>query len=76
MRDNELCGAAVLAFKMNKLRDFFFAMNRIVNGKLMPPRAHIPGLMVANVNSATADKNHDPVDAVLLSVKSREQAIE
>jgi hypothetical protein len=57
MRDNELCGAAVLAFKMNKLRDFFFAMNRIVNGKLMPPRAHIPG-------------------AVILSVKSREQAIE
>jgi hypothetical protein len=51
MRDNELCGAAVLAFKLNKLRDFFFAMNRLVNGKLMPPRAHIPGLMMTNLST-------------------------
>ena len=49
MRDNDLVQAALLAFKLNKLRDFFHAMNRLVCGKLVPPRAHIPGLMLPGV---------------------------
>jgi len=49
MRDNELVEAALLAFKLNKLRDFFHAMNRLVCGKLVPPRAYIPGLMLPGV---------------------------
>lgn len=77
MRDNELCDAAVLAFRMNKLRDFFFAMNKLVCGKLVPAKAHIPGLMIAPVlNGETSDALHDPVDSILLSASSRAQAVE
>jgi hypothetical protein len=49
MRENNLVQAALLSFKLNKLRDFFHVMNRIVNGQLVPPRAFIPGLMVPGV---------------------------
>ena len=49
MRENDLVAAALLAFKLNKLRDFFHAMNRLVCGKLMPSRAAIPGLMLPGV---------------------------
>jgi len=30
MRNDELCDAAILAFRLNRLRDFFFAMNRLI----------------------------------------------
>ena len=49
MRENNLPKAAVLAFKLHKLRDFFHVMNRIVSGNIVPPRAFIPGLMVPGV---------------------------
>jgi hypothetical protein len=32
MRENDLPKAAILAFKLNKLRDFFHVMNRITSG--------------------------------------------
>lgn len=51
MRDNDLPKAALLAFKLNKLRDFFYVMNRIVSGQKLPPRAFIPGLLIPGVAS-------------------------
>ncbi len=53
LRENDLVKAALLAFKLNKLRDFFHVMNRLVSGKLVPPRAFIPGLMLPGVAQAT-----------------------
>jgi len=44
MREEECVDAALLAFKMNKLREFYHSMNRLVMGKNAPCRAHIPGL--------------------------------
>lgn len=32
MRENNLVQAALLAFKLHKLRDFFHVMNRIISG--------------------------------------------
>jgi hypothetical protein len=45
MRDNDLVQASLLAFKLNKLRDFFFAMERLVTGKAAPPKPFIPGIV-------------------------------
>lgn len=44
MRDNDLVKASLLAFKLNKLRDFFFAMDRLVTGKTAALKPFIPGL--------------------------------
>ena len=44
MRDNDLVSASVLAFKLNKLRDFFHAMDRLVSGRLPPPKPFFPGM--------------------------------
>lgn len=44
MRNEDLIDAALLAFKMNKLRDFYHSMNRLVMGRNAPCRAHIPGM--------------------------------
>lgn len=44
MRDNDLVSASVLSFKLNKLRDFFHAMDRLVSGRAPPPRPYIPGM--------------------------------
>jgi len=77
LRENDLSKAAVLAFKLNKLRDFFHVMNRIVSGNIVPPRAFIPGLMLPGVAQHMAlNKASDPVESILLSKKSFEQAIE
>lgn len=71
MRENNLPKAALLAFKLNKLRDFFHVMNRIVSGQIVPPRAFIPGLMVPGMTPHTqADKKLDPIDSILLSKQS------
>lgn len=71
MRENDLPKAALLAFKLHKLRDFFHVMNRIVTGQIVPPRAFIPGLMVPGVAShANLDKTADPIDSILISKRS------
>ena len=44
MKDNDLVSASVLAFKLNKLRDFFHAMDRLVSGRAPPPRPFISGM--------------------------------
>ena len=68
MRENNLPQAALLAFKLNKLRDFFHVMNRIVSGQIVPPRAFIPGLMLPGMTPHTqTDKKMDPIDSILLS---------
>lgn len=51
LRENNLTQAALLAFKLKKIRDFFHVANRIINGQLVPPRAFIPGLMLPGVAS-------------------------
>lgn len=71
MRENDLPKAAILAFKLNKLRDFFHVMNRIVTGQKVPPRAFIPGLMIPGVaKHENLDKTQDPIDSILLSKQS------
>jgi U3 small nucleolar RNA-associated protein 13 len=71
IRENDLSEAAVLSFKLHRLRDFFHVMNRIVSGHIVPPRAFIPGLMLPGVSQiVNVDKKFDPVDAVLISRKS------
>ena len=73
LRENDLSKAAVLAFKLHKLRDFFHVMNRIVSGNIVPPRAFIPGLMLPGVAQHMAlNKASDPVESILLSKKSFE----
>jgi hypothetical protein len=42
MRENDLVQASLLAFRLNKLRDFFFAMDRLVTGKSVP-KPFMPG---------------------------------
>lgn len=44
MRENDMVSASVLAFKLNKLRDFFHAMDRLVSGRAPPPRPFISGV--------------------------------
>ena len=44
MRDNDMVQASVLAFKLNKLRDFFHAMDRLVSGRAPPPKPFFPGM--------------------------------
>jgi hypothetical protein len=48
MRENDLVEASLLAFRLNKLRDFFFAMERLVTGRAPPPKPFIPGLSGAH----------------------------
>lgn len=76
LRENELIEASILAFKLNRIRDFFHAMNRLVCGNLVPPRAYIPGLMLPGVAAQTVDKTRDPIESIMLSKRSFEQTVE
>ena len=51
LRENDLVHASMLAFKLNKLRDFYHAMDRLVSGRLPPPRPFIRGLQVPGVDT-------------------------
>ena len=75
MRNDELCEAAILAFRLNKLRDFYFAMNRLIAGKLKMPKAYIPGLMPLSA-APEPSRLTDPIDSILISQTSMKQAIE
>lgn len=44
LRDNDLVQASLLAFKLNKLRDFFYAMERLVSGRAAPRKPFVPGV--------------------------------
>jgi len=75
LRDNDLVQASLLAFKLNKLRDFFFAMDRLVSGKAPTPRPFIPGFALNGVQQQTLTKEQDPVESILLSQSSFEKVI-
>ena len=60
MREEDLISAALLAFKMNKLRDFYHAMNRLILGRHAPCRAHIPGMPLPP-GMAPIKQKQDPV---------------
>lgn len=65
MRDNDLVGASVLAFKLNKLRDFFHAMDRLVSGRAPPPRPFFAGMPGAV--KPILERSQDPVESILLN---------
>lgn len=65
LRDNDLVSASVLAFKLNKLRDFFHAMDRLVTGRAPPPRPFIPG-MPGQVRPVL-ERVQDPIESILLN---------
>ncbi len=56
LRENNLTQAALLAFRLKKIRDFFHVSNKLINGQLVPPRAFIPGLMLPGVANVAQDK--------------------
>jgi len=63
LKDNDLVQASLLAFKLNKLRDFFHAMSRLVSGRAPPNKPFQPGMH----NAPVLDKSQDPVDSILQS---------
>ena len=74
MRDNDLVEASVLAFKLNKLRDFFHAMDRLVTGRAPPPKPYIAG--IPGQVAPKLEKSQDPVDSILLNQTHFETALE
>lgn len=72
MRDNDLVEASLLAFRLNKLRDFFFAMERLVSGKA-PPRPFVPSLL--GTQQSYASKDLDPVESIIQSQKDFEKVL-
>lgn len=73
MRDNDLVSASVLSFKLNKLRDFFFAMDRLVSGRAPPPKPYIPG-MPGQV-APMLERQQDPIESLLLNQEQFEQVL-
>ena len=73
MRDNDLVAASVLAFKLNKLRDFFHAMDRLVSGRAPPPKPFFAGMpgQVAPVLS----RIQDPIESILLNQENFETVL-
>ena len=67
LRENDLVQASLLAFKLNKLRDFFFAMDRLVTGKAPNPRPFLPGLLLNGSQKTILSKEQDQVESVILS---------
>ena len=65
MRDNDLVSASVLAFKLNKLRDFFHAMDRLVSGRAPPPKPYFPG--IPGSVRPVLERNQCPVESILLN---------
>jgi len=70
LRSNDLVGASVLAFKLNKLRDFFHAMDRLVSGRLPPNKPFMAG-MVAPV----LERSQDPVESILLNTEQFDEVV-
>lgn len=66
MREEECVAAALLAFKMNKLREFYHSMNRLVMGKNAPCRAHIPG-MPQRPGEKPIQITNDPLQTIINS---------
>ena len=64
MRDNDLVEASLLAFRLNKLRDFFFAMDRLVTGRAQP-RPFVPSLLGSQ--QTHTNKDLDPVESIIQS---------
>ena len=73
LRDNDLVSASVLAFKLNKVRDFFHAMNRLVSGRAPPARPYIPG--IPGQIKPVLEREQDPVEALLLNQEQFEQVL-
>ena len=67
LRDNDLVSASVLAFKLNKLRDFFHAMDRLVSGRAPPPKPYIPG--IPGMVKPVLERSQDPVESILLNTE-------
>ena len=73
MRDNDLVTASVLAFKLNKLRDFFHAMDRLVSGRAPPPKPYFPGMPGPK---PVLERSQDPIESILLNEEYFERVLE
>ena len=68
MRENKMVEASLMAFRLNKLRDFFHAMDRLVSGRLPPPRPFIPGMKIPGVDiNPVVERTQDPVESILIN---------
>lgn len=74
MRDNDMVQASVLAFKLNKLRDFFHAMDRLVSGRAPPPKPFFPG-MPGQIAPPVLERSQDPVESILLNQENFEAVL-
>lgn len=72
MREDELVDAALLAFKLNKLRDFYHVMTKLVCAKAVPPKPYLPGMP----GSASNEKRLDPVESILMSQQQFQEIID
>ena len=73
MRDNDLVSASVLAFKLNKLRDFYHALDRLVSGRAPPPRPFIPG--IPGQIKPVLERSQDPVESIILNTEHFEKSL-
>ena len=77
MRDNKMVEASLMAFKLNKLRDFFHAMDRLVSGRLPPPKPFIRGINIPGVDTnQQIDRTQDPVESILINQEHFESVLE
>ena len=74
MRENDLVSASVLAFKLNKLRDFFHAMDRLVSGRAPPPKPFFPGMPGQVV--PVLERSQDPVESILMNMENFERVVD
>lgn len=72
LREEELVEASLLAFKMNKLRDFFYALTKLVCARAMPPKPFLPGMP----GKPPSEARLDPVDSILMSQQQFKQVLE
>ena len=63
LRENNLVQASLLAFKLNKLRDFFYAMERLVSGRAVRSKPFVPYAP----EPTDLDPTLDPVLSILQS---------
>ena len=73
IREDDLVQASLLAFKLNKLRDFFFAMDRLVTGRAPAPK---PFLALPGMTQPVLSKSQDPVDSILLNQANFTKVVE
>ena len=72
LREDELVDAALLAFKLNKLRDFYHALTKLVCARAVPSKPYLPGMP----GKPSSEARSDPTDAILMSQQQFKEVLE